>query len=81
MTSLGQCLDTGAEFPFHKSEKETSLAVGDAFIRLLELLPEPIIPVSLVARCTEVSNKDDAFQVRSVAPEYSFTPVAYITLV
>lgn len=69
LTLSRQCLDTGAEFPFHGSETkpETALAAGDTFIRLLKLLPEPIIPANLVARCTEVTNKDDAFQVRSCA--------------
>lgn len=65
---MGQCLDTGADFPLPGAEKEaeTALAFGDVLIRFLGLLPDPIIPASLVARCAEVTNKDDAFQVRFI---------------
>ncbi|EPT03267.1 hypothetical protein FOMPIDRAFT_1028919 [Fomitopsis schrenkii] len=76
VNTICECLDTGAEFPFQGSEKEsaTALAFGDVFIRLLGLLPDPIIPASLVARCAEVTSKDDAFQV--MAP--SFIPLTLV---
>ncbi|KAI0725443.1 DNase I-like protein [Fomitopsis betulina] len=68
--TICECLDTGADFPLPGAEKEaeTALAFGDVLIRFLGLLPDPIIPASLVARCAEVTNKDDAFQILEELP-------------
>ncbi|KAH9931574.1 DNase I-like protein [Fomitopsis serialis] len=42
--------------------------IWDAFIRFLRLLPEPVVPVNLFARCTEVSSKDSAFELLEDLP-------------
>ncbi|KZT64220.1 DNase I-like protein [Daedalea quercina L-15889] len=68
--TICECLDTGMEFPFQQPETEpaSALAFGDAFIRFLRLLPEPIIPASLITRCAEVTSKEDAFELLEELP-------------
>lgn len=60
-----QCLDTGAEFKFDHvhSKQDVAWAFGDALLQLLDALPEPLLPTSLHPRCTEVTSRDEAFEV------------------
>ena len=60
-----QCLDTGADFPKNfEDDSRLALAFARTLLQLLASLSEPIIPVSLHARCAQVTSRDAAFEVR-----------------
>ncbi|KAJ7143655.1 DNase I-like protein [Mycena filopes] len=66
--TIRECLDTGADFPFTPSaleDDEPAIAFGETLIRLLNALPEPLVPVELHARCAEISlgGRDEAFEL------------------
>ena len=67
--TIGQCLDTGSDFPypFDTSDSKIPLAFATTLLRLLDSLVEPVIPASVHPRCIEMTNRDEAFDVRLVA--------------
>jgi inositol polyphosphate 5-phosphatase INPP5B/F len=46
-----------------KDDPRLALAVAQTLLQLLDSLPEPVIPVSLYARCAQVTSRDEAFEV------------------
>ncbi|KAF9531074.1 Endonuclease/exonuclease/phosphatase [Crepidotus variabilis] len=62
---IRECLDTGDEFPYspQTSDTQTRLAFASTLLRLLNSLPEAVIPSHLHPRCLEMSNRDEAFEV------------------
>nr|GAT60061.1 DNase I-like protein [Mycena chlorophos] len=62
---IRECLDTGADFPFTPSATDlaTPVAFGETLRRLLDSMPEPLVPLSLQARCVLVTTKDEAFEM------------------
>ncbi|KAJ7118421.1 DNase I-like protein [Mycena crocata] len=71
--TLRECLDTGAEFPFSPdpNDEKAPIAFGETLCRLLDSLPEPLVPSDLHARCTQMTSRDEAFEMLD-----SFPPVA-----
>ncbi|KIM82825.1 hypothetical protein PILCRDRAFT_457561 [Piloderma croceum F 1598] len=64
-----ECLDTGADFPkVMKDDPRLALAVAQTLLQLLDSLPEPVIPVSLYARCAQVTSRDEAFEFLDELP-------------
>ncbi|KAJ7178211.1 DNase I-like protein [Mycena filopes] len=74
--TIRECLDTGADFPFPSTPSAAgaqddfdkpaiAIAFGETLIRLLNALPEPLVPVELHARCAEISlgGRDEAFEL------------------
>ncbi|KAF7343256.1 Inositol polyphosphate 5-phosphatase OCRL-1 [Mycena venus] len=63
--TIRECLDTGAEFPFlpTKDDDKAPIAFGQTLVRLLDSLPEPLIPVQLHPRCIEITSRDEAFEL------------------
>lgn len=63
--SRKQCLDTGAEFPFVPNDADTRihLAFAVTLLRLLDSLVDPVIPATLHSRCTQMTSRDEAFEV------------------
>ena len=61
-----QCLDTGEEFSVGGAEDgpEVARAFADTLLQLLGSLTEPVIPISLHAKCAQAANRDEAFEVR-----------------
>jgi hypothetical protein len=41
-----------------------ALAFAQTLLQFLDSLPEPLIPVSLHARCAQIKSRDEAFEVR-----------------
>jgi hypothetical protein len=69
-----QCLDTGKDFAFPKDYTSSAISVGfgEALLRLLGSLTEPLIPTSLNAACGTATSKDEGFEVSKV---FSPSPV------
>lgn len=65
LTTVSQCLDTGADFP-EASDDATSMALafGQTLVELLRSWPEPVIPVNIHSKCAQVTSRDEAFEVR-----------------
>ena len=63
-----QCLDTGKDFVFPKNYTGSVISVGfgEALLRLLESLTEPVIPTALNAACGQATSKDQGFEVSKV---------------
>jgi len=63
-----QCLDTGEEFPYppDSQDSQVSLAFASSLLRFLDSLEDSIVPTSLHGRCVEMTNRDEAFEVRSI---------------
>ncbi|KAJ7023466.1 DNase I-like protein [Mycena alexandri] len=70
--TIRECLDTGADFPFSPSAKDdlgaVPIAFGETLLRLLDSLPEPLVPVALHARCAEMASRDEAFEMLDAFP-------------
>ncbi|KAF7349358.1 Inositol polyphosphate 5-phosphatase OCRL-1 [Mycena sanguinolenta] len=68
--TIRECLDTGADFPFSPDPKDDKavVAFGETLFRLLDSLPEPLIPVQFHARCSEVADRGEAFEMLEVFP-------------
>ncbi|KAK6974368.1 inositol polyphosphate 5-phosphatase OCRL-1 [Favolaschia claudopus] len=68
--SIRECLDTGAEFPFSATpnDDKVPIAFGETLLRLLDSLPEPLVPVDLYPRCSETTSRDEAFELLDVFP-------------
>lgn len=47
---------------------DVSVGVGEALVRLLESLAEPLIPTSLNAACRQATSKDQGFEVSGDPP-------------
>ena len=64
-----QCLDTGKDFVFPKDYARSVISVGfgEALLRLLESLTEPLIPTSLNAACGQATSKDQGFEVSKIS--------------
>jgi len=63
-----QCLDTGKDFAFPKNYTRSGISVGfgEALLRLLESLTEPLIPTELNAACGQATSRDQGFEVSEV---------------
>jgi len=63
-----QCLDTGKDFVFPKNYTRSAISVGfgEALLRLLESLTEPLIPTVLNAACGQATSKDQGFEVSRI---------------
>ncbi|KAI0819892.1 DNase I-like protein [Trametes gibbosa] len=67
---IRESLDTGAEFTVDGPGRgsQAALAYADALLELLGSLIEPVIPISLHARCAEMTSRDEAFEVLDELP-------------
>ncbi|KAJ6493027.1 DNase I-like protein [Mycena sanguinolenta] len=67
---IRECLDTGTDFPFSPDQKDdkAAIAFGETLFQLLDSLPEPLIPVEFHARCCEVADRGEAFEMLEVFP-------------
>ena len=63
-----QCLDTGRDFAFPKNHTASAISVGfgEALLRLLESLTEPLIPTALNAACGQAISKEQGFEVSRI---------------
>ncbi|KAJ7753891.1 DNase I-like protein [Mycena olivaceomarginata] len=70
VATIRECLDTGADFPFSPDPKDDQapVAFGETLFRLLDSLPEPLIPVELHLRCSEATNRYEAFELLDALP-------------
>ncbi|KAF9653656.1 DNase I-like protein [Thelephora ganbajun] len=70
---IRECLDTGKDFAFPKdyTSLEISVGFGEALLRLLESLTEPLIPTFLNAACEEARSKDQGFEVPTCFREWT----------
>ncbi|KAJ7802539.1 DNase I-like protein [Mycena olivaceomarginata] len=70
VATIRECLDTGADFPFSPDSKDDQapVAFGETLFRLLDSLPEPLIPVELHLRCSEATNRYEAFELLDALP-------------
>jgi inositol polyphosphate 5-phosphatase INPP5B/F len=61
-----QALDEGAELPEpdEKTRQTLSLNVASCLLKLLEALPEPLVPSHLHQACAETANRETAFEVQ-----------------
>ncbi|KAJ7672386.1 DNase I-like protein [Mycena polygramma] len=68
--TIHECLDTGADFPFSPDPKndKVPIAFGETLLRLLESLPEPLVPVYLHQQCVEMTSRDEAFELLDAFP-------------
>ncbi|KAJ6457770.1 DNase I-like protein [Mycena vitilis] len=68
--TIHECLDTGADFPFSPDTKndKVPIAFGETLLRLLESLPEPLVPVYLHQQCAEMTSRDEAFELLDAFP-------------
>lgn len=63
VATIRECLDTGAEFPTAiQNDLSLALAFVQTLLQFLDSLPEPLIPVSLHARCAQINSRDEAFE-------------------
>lgn len=62
---LRECLDTGVDFPYEPvPESEVAArAVSVLLMKLLDSLPDPVIPGILHPQCIEMANRDEAFEL------------------
>ncbi|KAI3614190.1 oculocerebrorenal syndrome of lowe [Moniliophthora roreri] len=69
MYQIRECLDTGDEFSFSPNEKDdaTLVAFGETLLQLLASLPEGVIPTALHNQCAQATNRDEAFEVRTIS--------------
>jgi len=70
---IRECLDTGKDFAFPKdcTSSAVSFGFGEALLRLLESLTEPLIPISLNAACAQATSKDQGFELLDRFPHAS----------
>ncbi|RPD60669.1 DNase I-like protein [Lentinus tigrinus ALCF2SS1-7] len=70
MRQIREKLDTGEEFNFGALEKDPKLALAfaDTLVRLLESLSEPVIPPALHTRCSQMTSRDEAFELLDDLP-------------
>jgi len=70
---IRECLDTGTNFAFPKdyTSSEISVAFGEALLRLLESLTEPLIPTSLNVACEQATSRDQGFELLDSFPHAS----------
>ncbi|KAJ7742592.1 DNase I-like protein [Mycena metata] len=69
--TIRECLDTGADFPSSFSsagaganaKDSVPIAFGETLLRLLDALPEPLVPHALHARCAGTTSRDEAFEM------------------
>ncbi|KAJ7206536.1 DNase I-like protein [Mycena pura] len=68
--TIRECLDTGAEFPFKPSptDEKVPVAFGETLLRLLDSLPEPLVPVDLQQQCVEMTSRDEVFEMLDAFP-------------
>ncbi|KAJ7766342.1 DNase I-like protein [Mycena maculata] len=68
--TIRECLDTGTDFPFSPNPRDDRipLAFGETLLQLLDSLTEPIVPSELHARCVEMTNRDEAFELLDEFP-------------
>lgn len=67
-------------FPKDYTSSVISVGFGEALMRLLESLTEPLIPTALNAACVQATSKDRGFEVSKVVPAASRpVPSAHIT--
>lgn len=45
------------------SDPKTAVAFADTLLQLLDSLTDPVIPASLHAKCTQITSRDEAFEV------------------
>lgn len=70
---IRDCLDTGAEFKSLNpiKHKAAALAFADTLLEFLEVLPNPVFPFALHAKCVQVSTKEEAFELLDELPSVS----------
>jgi phosphatidylinositol-bisphosphatase len=51
-----------------KDDPRLALAFAQTLLQLLDSLPEPVIPISLHARCAQATSRDEAFEVCQQQP-------------
>jgi len=70
---IRECLDTGKDFAFPKDYTRSAISVGfgEALLRLLESLTEPLIPTALNVACGQATSKDQGFELLDRFPHAS----------
>jgi len=69
ITAIRECLDTGADFPIgSKNDSSLALAFAQTLLQFLDSLSEPVVPVSLHARCAQTNSREEAFEVLDEFP-------------
>ena len=60
-----QCLDTGEDFPFLPDGDDPLIphAFAATLLRFLDSLTDPVVPPSLHPSCTQMTSRDEAFEV------------------
>ncbi|KAM5546090.1 hypothetical protein V8D89_000216 [Ganoderma adspersum] len=63
-------LDTGEEFSVDDAaaDPKTAVAFADTLLQLLDSLTDPVIPASLHAKCTQITSRDEAFEILDELP-------------
>ncbi|KNZ81328.1 Inositol polyphosphate 5-phosphatase OCRL-1 [Termitomyces sp. J132] len=63
--TIRECLETGDEFPFLQADTDLTvmLSFGETLLRLLDSLVDPVVPIFLHSQCTQMKNRDEAFEV------------------
>ncbi|PIL28841.1 hypothetical protein GSI_08887 [Ganoderma sinense ZZ0214-1] len=63
-------LDTGEDFSVDNvaTDPETAIAFADTLLQLLDSLTDPVIPASLHAKCTQITSRDEAFEILDELP-------------
>ncbi|EJD01693.1 DNase I-like protein [Fomitiporia mediterranea MF3/22] len=69
--TIQESLDTGEEFNFDSKDmseaerRKLALSFADVLFDFFQLLPSPLIPASVQDRCTQATDRDEAFEVMS----------------
>ncbi|KAI1792704.1 DNase I-like protein [Ganoderma leucocontextum] len=63
-------LDTGEEFSVDAAaaDPKTAVAFAETLLQLLDSLTDPVIPSSLHAKCTQITSRDEAFEILDELP-------------
>ncbi|KAI9567754.1 DNase I-like protein [Boletus coccyginus] len=68
---IRECLDTGDEFPCEGPDgdhRALVAAFASTLVAFLDSLIEPVVPARFHARCLQVRDKDEAFEVLNMFP-------------
>ncbi|KAH0578595.1 hypothetical protein H2248_003736 [Termitomyces sp. 'cryptogamus'] len=71
--TIRECLETGDEFPFLQADTDLTvmLSFGETLLRLLDSLVDPVVPIFLHSQCTQMKNRDEAFELLETFPPVS----------
>ncbi|KAG1740451.1 DNase I-like protein [Suillus paluster] len=72
--TIRECLDTGDQLPSLESREEhgpLATAITSTLVQLLDSLVDSVVPAHLHARCLQMTNRDEAFELLDEFPPES----------